>query len=146
MTTCRDNAFEERQVKFLCVGCDEAMRFVATKHSPRGESLTVVFCCPRCDVRIALSTNAGETRLVHSLGLSVAAGGQPAAPQPLESAGTRLTEARPLWTEEAERRLQRVPGFVRPMVRESIERYAREHGYQEVNFEVMDEARARIGM
>lgn len=133
-------------MKFLCLGCDEAMKFVATTNATQGDSLTVTFRCPRCGQGVALLTNPGETRLVHSLGLSVAIGEPLAPPQPLELARAPLAEARPLWTEEAERRLQRVPEFVRPMVRESIERYAQERGLCEVNFEVMDEARARIGM
>lgn len=133
-------------MKLLCVACDEAMKFVATSNSTHGDSLTVAFRCPRCGHSVALLTNPGETRLVHSLGLSVATGGPTAPSQPLEVVRATLAEARPLWTEEAERRLQRVPEFVRPMVRESIERYAQERGFREVTFEVMDEARARIGM
>lgn len=131
-------------MKFLCVACDEAMKLVEAADTPHGDSLSVIFRCPRCEQRVALLTNPGETQLARSLGVAI--GGRAAPPQPLEFVRATLAEARPLWTEEAERRLQRVPEFVRPMVRESIERYAQERGYREVTFEVMDEARARIGM
>ncbi len=130
-------------MKFLCVACDEAMKLVEAADTPHGDSLTVIFRCPRCECRVALLTNPAETQLVHSLGVAI--GGRAAPPQALESMRATLAEARPLWTEEAERRLQRVPEFVRSVVRESIENYAREHGYREVTFEVMDEARGSIG-
>ncbi len=131
-------------MKFLCVACDEAMKLVEAVDTPREDSLTVVFRCPRCEHRVGLLTNPRETQLVRSLGMAI--GGRPAPPQPLELVRATLAEHRLLWTEEAENRLQRVPEFVRAVVRESIERYARERGCREVTFEVMDEARARIGM
>lgn len=52
----------------------------------------------------------------------------------------------PVWTAEAEKRLERIPGFVRPMVKKGVEMYARERGYSEINEAVMDEARGRFGM
>jgi hypothetical protein len=58
----------------------------------------------------------------------------------------RLVESRLLWTEDAERRLERVPEFVRSMVRDGIERHARKRGCREVTCEVMDEARSKMGM
>jgi hypothetical protein len=50
------------------------------------------------------------------------------------------------WTAEAEGRLERIPAFIRPMARQSIERFARERGYATVNDEVMDQARDFMGM
>lgn len=131
-------------MKFLCVACDEAMKFVRTGEAPRGDTLTAVFRCPRCGARTALLANPWETQLVRSLG--VALGGRAAPHEPLERVRESLAECRLLWTEEAERRLERVPGFVRQMVRESVERYARERGRREVTGEVMDEVRSRMGM
>ena len=51
-----------------------------------------------------------------------------------------------LWTAAAEGRLERIPAFIRPMARQSIERFARERGYATVNDEVMDQARDFMGM
>lgn len=46
------------------------------------------------------------------------------------------------WTPEAEQRVeQRIPSFVRSMARMGIERYAREHGYQVITLDVLDEAK-----
>lgn len=131
-------------MKFLCVACDEAMRFVEAGEPPRGDTLTAVFGCPRCGHRIALLANPWETQLVHSMGVAI--GGRTAPHEPLEVVRARLAGSRLLWTEDAERRIERVPEFVRPMVRDGIERHARERGCREVTCEVMDEARSRMGM
>ena len=50
------------------------------------------------------------------------------------------------WTAEAQGRLERIPAFIRPMARQSIERFARERGYATVSDEVMDQARDFMGM
>ena len=51
-----------------------------------------------------------------------------------------------VWTEAAEQRLQRIPGFVRPWAKKGIEDFATEKGYLTITETVMDEARERIGM
>jgi hypothetical protein len=45
------------------------------------------------------------------------------------------------WTPDAEARLSRVPGFVRSVVAERVENFARERGWDCVTVEVMDEVR-----
>jgi DNA-directed RNA polymerase subunit RPC12/RpoP len=50
------------------------------------------------------------------------------------------------WAPEAEARLERVPSFIRPRARRSIERYAAGKGYPLISEAVMDEARALFGM
>jgi hypothetical protein len=50
------------------------------------------------------------------------------------------------WTSNAEKRLQNVPSFVRSLARAGIEQYARENGFAEVNDQVMDEYREKVGM
>ena len=50
------------------------------------------------------------------------------------------------WSREAEARVERIPSFIRPMARKAIERYAEGKGYRTVTEEVMDEARAALGM
>lgn len=131
-------------MKFLCVTCDEAMKFVEAADAARGDAFSAVFCCPRCGRRIALLANPWETQLVRSLG--VALGGRTTPHAPFELVRERLADSRLMWTEEAERRLARVPEFVRPMVRDGVERHARERGYREVTGEVMDEVRSSMGM
>jgi hypothetical protein len=50
------------------------------------------------------------------------------------------------WTPEAEARLDRIPSFIRPMARRSIERFAEDKGYASITETVMDEARTVFGM
>jgi citrate synthase len=129
-------------MKFLCVGCDEAMALAQAPAPPSEGSLTAVFHCAHCGHRVALLANAWETQLVCSLGVAI--GGREPSRQPLALVRATLAEARLLWTEQAEQRLARVPEAVRPMARAAIERYARECGYGEVDCAVMDEAKARM--
>ena len=131
-------------MKFLCIACDEAMKLVETADTAGGESLTVIFRCPRCERRMALLINSQETQLVRNLGLTI--GGRTAPARPSELARETPAAARLMWTEDAEQRLTRVPEFVRPMVRDSVERRARERGCREVTCEVMDEVRSKLGM
>ena len=56
------------------------------------------------------------------------------------------TTPTPLWTEEAEERLKRVPSFVRNMVRGAVTRYAAEHKCREITPQLMDEVRQKAGM
>ncbi len=58
----------------------------------------------------------------------------------------RVVEEGLAWTPEALARLERVPDFVRGMVRKAIETYAREHGLDVVTEETVVEARRRFGM
>lgn len=48
------------------------------------------------------------------------------------------------WSPEAERRLENIPDFIRPMARREIERLAREQGATTVTAEVMDEAKDKF--
>jgi DNA-directed RNA polymerase subunit RPC12/RpoP len=50
------------------------------------------------------------------------------------------------WTPEAEARLDRIPSFIRPRARRSIERFAEDKGYASITETVMDEARTVFGM
>ncbi len=51
-----------------------------------------------------------------------------------------------VWSQEAERRLERVPEFIRPMVRQGIEQFAAQRGYRRITEDVMAEARGALGM
>jgi hypothetical protein len=50
------------------------------------------------------------------------------------------------WADAARVRLDRIPGFIRPMVQRAIERYAVEQGHQLITDALMDEARSKLGM
>lgn len=51
-----------------------------------------------------------------------------------------------VWSEAAEKRLQRIPWFARPMAKRSIENTAREQGRTEVTEEMFDAIRKNFGM
>jgi radical SAM protein with 4Fe4S-binding SPASM domain len=65
---------------------------------------------------------------------------------PLQKESTFGLEAefQSLWTEEARKRLGRVPSFARGMVIQSVERFAHENGYPAITPEVMKEAREKL--
>ena len=49
-----------------------------------------------------------------------------------------------VWTAEAEKRLENIPDFIRPMARREIERLAKERGAATVTGQVMDEAKEKF--
>jgi hypothetical protein len=48
------------------------------------------------------------------------------------------------WSQDAERRLDNIPDFIRPMARREIERLAKERGVQTITAQVMDEAKEKF--
>jgi hypothetical protein len=146
-------------VKFLCVGCDQQMGF-AERELPGDGTLAAVFTCPRCHREVAMLTNPMETQLVASLGVSI--GGRTVPEQPLELTRSSLEggreeafadtgvgegdPSRPVWDAAARERLERVPSFVRGMVKRIYTDYAVEHGITVVTQEVMDRARSDLGL
>jgi len=55
----------------------------------------------------------------------------------------RNVEGKRLWTKEAEERLNRLPFFLRGMIRGNVEKHAEEHGITEITPELMDELRKK---
>jgi hypothetical protein len=143
-------------MKFLCVPCDTPMR-LADKRPPDQGSLTLVYACDECGYEMAMLTNAYETQLVSSLGVKIGpdgqqkSGGCPVAgmfrgDDAVKKPAADAPAVNVAWTENAEKRLQSIPEFVRPMARMGIESFARERGYPSVDDRVMDEARDHYGM
>ncbi len=69
-------------MKFVCVECDEPMKFDASPGLDEDGSLPVTFRCPSCDWGVTMLTNPQETQLVRTLGVKI--GGSEVAPPPLE--------------------------------------------------------------
>lgn len=147
-------------MKFLCVTCDAVMEY-AERQLPGDGTMAVVYGCPGCGREIALLTNPMETRLVSGLGIQV--GGRSVPDQPMELVRSALATggdafvdpapepARPTagsvrWSEDARLRLQSVPTFVRGMVKKIYGEYAAERGIDEITPEIMDRARADLGL
>ncbi len=145
-------------MKFLCVDCDRQMTF-EERRIPGDGTLAAAFKCPACGRVVAMLTNPMETQLVASLGVKI--GGTTIEPEPLETIrsqvatgredaftedGERKTDNAPRWSAEAQERLERVPTFVRGMVKKIYGDYAKEHGIAEITPAVMDTARTELGL
>ncbi len=51
-----------------------------------------------------------------------------------------------IWTDEAKERMDRIPSFVRSMIKKRIEQHAMESGFKEINATVLEEVREQMGM
>jgi hypothetical protein len=49
-----------------------------------------------------------------------------------------------IWTPEAEKRLENIPDFIRPMARKEVERVAKERGLATITAQVMDDAKEKF--
>lgn len=49
-----------------------------------------------------------------------------------------------IWTQEAKTQTERIPSFIRDMIRIKIEKYAQEKGYKEITTEIVDEAKSNL--
>jgi len=144
-------------VKFLCVDCDAQMSF-AERELPGDGTLAATFTCPTCGRTVAMLTNPMETQLVASLGVQI--GGRKVPEQPLELTRSAMEGGRPdafaeekatapghpRWDDAAAERLERVPSFVRGMVKRIYTDYAQERGIALVTTDVMDRARRELGL
>lgn len=141
-------------MKFLCIECDQRMVF-EDRQVPGDGTFGAAFRCPQCGRRIALLANPMETELVQALGVKV--GGRTLEEQPLElvrnlmqgkdDAFAEDRGPRTLaWSPEARARLDRVPGFVRGMVKKIYSEYAAKRGVAEITPAVMDQARRDLGL
>jgi hypothetical protein len=139
-------------MKFLCVSCDEAMKVSEARPPERG-SLTVVYRCPSCAFEFAMLTNPYETQVVGSLGVALGEPGasEDAARCPFSSvlremgALPQAPGAELPWTAEAAARLERIPEFARAMARSGIEKFARDHGFAQIDARVLDRAKGFFG-
>ncbi len=144
-------------MKFLCVSCDEAMKLMELTPPDRG-SLTVVYRCPKCTHEIAMLTNPFETQVVGSLGVNIGKQGEESDPAAGESkcpftsmvqdvgAGPEVSSSELNWSPEASARLDNIPEFARSLAKTGIEKFAREHGLEQIDVRVLDQARDSIGM
>ncbi|MCZ6801885.1 MAG: PCP reductase family protein [Nitrospirae bacterium] len=58
-----------------------------------------------------------------------------------QTTGTTGTEPDLTWTPDAQEKLGRLPSFVQPMVKGSVESYARKNGFLKVTLQVMDDSK-----
>ncbi len=79
-------------MKFLCVPCDQAMKF-SRSDGPKEGCVTAVFQCPQCQKETALLLNPWETQLVSSLDVKIGGKSVSLQEKPLEMAQTYLQES-----------------------------------------------------
>ncbi|HET6700239.1 MAG TPA: hypothetical protein VFH14_00435, partial [Gemmatimonadaceae bacterium] len=106
-------------MKFLCIECDEQMRF-EERQQPGDGTFAAAFTCGRCGRRIAMLANPMETQLVESLGVKI--GGRTLEPEPMEivrgalvaregafvdASGLSDGRVRPRFSDESQERLAR---------------------------------------
>jgi hypothetical protein len=162
-------------MKFLCLPCDTVMAF-AERQIPGDGTLAAVFKCPGCQREMAMLTNPYETQLVSGLGIKIGGrtvpeqpmellrstleGGRPdvfvdaeapagpslAGDVPRSGGAATAAPARLVWSAEALERLERVPSFVRGMVKRIYADWAHERGVSEMTPQVMDRARTELGL
>ena len=139
-------------MKFLCIDCDRQMEF-AERQEPGDGTFAASFTCPACGRRVALLANPMETQMVRSLGVQI--GGRTLEAEPMEltrDAVAGRTDAftnapgHVRWTPEATARLERVPTFVRGMVKKIYADYAADRSIAEITPAVMDQARTDLGL
>jgi hypothetical protein len=143
-------------MKFLCNDCQQLMEFVDNKPSEDASSMAISYTCPSCGRGISMITNAGETQVVRSLGVTIGHEALDTAHEPMTMIRAALSEQaqptpaldqpEPVWTEAALRRLAAAPSFVQGIVRRLYTDYARQKGYAEITPAIMNEARESLGM
>jgi len=134
-------------MKFLCVPCDKPMQLLEATPPDRG-SVSLVYSCDACGYEFAMLTNPQETQVVTSLGVNLGKDGAGESKCPFTGmlAGMDTAADGIRWTAGAQERMSSVPEFVRSMAKTGIEKYAKDHGYIEVDEKVLDEARSHFGM
>jgi len=144
-------------MKFLCIPCDVKMEVQVDGIMPQEkQNLTMKFKCKKCGHMIAMLTNNFETEFVSKLGVELG-GASNISKSPMATVSSSLAQANEelkaknpaddlIWTEEAERRIQKVPFFVRGMAKKTVINYAMEKGATTIDAKLMDEVREKVGM
>jgi hypothetical protein len=143
-------------MKFICNDCQELMEFVENRPAGDGNSMAITYTCPSCDRGISMITNAGETQVVRSLGVTIGHEALTTPPEPMAMIRSALSgqantvaapdQLEPVWTDAALRRLSAAPVFVQGIVQRLYTDYARQQGYREITPAIMNEAREALGM
>lgn len=141
-------------MKLLCVACDQPMRLQRSLQE-EGATLQVAFACPVCARQLAMLANPAETQLARGLGYRLAGEAQSAEPLATtrrflgpwaEEQGGPGQAREPRWSPAAERRLERAPEFVQPMIRRLYNDWAREQGIERITPRIMSRAKRQLGM
>ena len=163
-------------MKFLCLDCDEVMEFAERQIPGDGTLAAVFTCgsCGRemamltnpmetqlvSSMGVKIGGREVPTQPMELARTSLEGGREGAFALsediPLASGETAIPDegadpdgvaaGRVVWTAAAAGRLERVPSFVRGMVKRIYTDWAREKGVSEITPDVMDRARAELGL
>lgn len=163
-------------MKFLCMACDDVMTLRRAEGPNNGSMTVVFQCpsCEReiamltnametqmvrsLDVKLGGRSVPAEPMSVvrgalQREGSGTAHGIHEASKCPFSGAVSTAIEQGEaadgggiVWTAEAAERIERVPSYIRDMVRKGIEDYADQVGRREVDVSLMEEVRGRFGM
>ena len=163
-------------MKFLCLACDDVMEFAERQLPGDGTLAAVFKCgscgremamltnpmetqlvssmgvkiggreVPTQPMELARTSLEGGRDDAFALSEDIPlASGEPADQGEGERAGEANAD-RIVWTSAAAGRLERVPRFVRGMVKRIYTDWAREEGVSEITPDIMDRARAELGL
>ena len=163
-------------MKFLCLDCDEVMEFAERQIPGDGTLAAVFACgscgremamltnpmetqlvssmgvkiggreVPTQPMELARTSLEGGREGAFALSEDIPlASGEPVI-QGEGATAVEATAGRVVWTAEAAGRLERVPSFVRGMVKRIYTDWAREKGVSEITPDIMDRARTELGL
>ncbi len=140
-------------MKLICAECDDLMRYKEAS-GPEDGSMSITFACKKCERKVVLLTNPGETQLLKAMDVKIGGVTFPhrsmdvlrsALAQPhshdLSAGESTSSDERPFWTNAARKRLDNVPLFIHEMVRVKTEQYAKHRGYRKITPQVVVEAK-----
>jgi hypothetical protein len=163
-------------MKFLCLDCDEAMKLHSTAGPDEGSLTVTFRCpecgfrvamltnpfetqmvrslgvkvggrtVPAAPFENLRATMADARTDAFEPGGETTSGCPFAAALGADATAATAPTGMVAWEAAAERRLENIPSFIRPMAKRSIERFAEGKGYTTVTEAVMDEARTVFGM
>jgi len=162
-------------MKFVCMRCEDFMIFQKSENVSEGSMGVMFECpkCGsrfsmvtnpgETSLVHALGVKiGGRTQAPEPFELTRETLKEPAEPQPtaaksettsggscpfsaMLSGGTEQKAAGLIWSAEAEERIQKVPDFLRPMIKAGVESYAAKTGYRVITPAVMDESKNAKG-
>jgi hypothetical protein len=154
-------AFAERQIPgdgtlaavFRCPSCQREMAMLTNPYETQLVSGLGVKIggrtVPEQPMELLRSTLAGgrpDAFVEADAPMDAPAGPTLAGDVPRAGGATTAAPARLVWSAEALERLERVPSFVRGMVKRIYADWARERGVAEMTPQVMDRARTELGL
>ena len=163
-------------MKFLCLECDDVMEFAERQLPGDGTLTAVFTCgscgremamltnpmetqlvssmgvkiggreVPAQPMELARTSLEGGRDDAFALSEDIPLASAEPAFQGEDATAGAATPGRIVWTSEANGRLEKVPSFVRGMVKRIYTDWAREKGVTEITPDIMDRARTELGL